>query len=215
MTDGQTEWEKEEIRRREVARSTFLRYRSRARGHSRSSPHFPVGAWDNREGKGRSPHDSSVMSPQREEAGGPEEEGTAQSSWVAPPGTYRSKTGTGRSRWDPQPIGDILARESRERGWKRPLSLASVTVQWEDIVGPQVALHCPIESFEEGTLVARADSTAWAQQLQILLPHIHRRIDDKVGAGTVERVIVRAPEAPSWVYGRHHVKGRGPRDTYG
>ena len=139
-----------------------------------------------------------------------------ETGWTAPPGTYRSKNGTGRSRWDPAALGDVLGIEVAKRGWDRTLSVASVTGDWEQIVGPQVAQHCPIESFEGGTLIARADSTAWAQQLQILLPHIHRRIDERVGPGIVEKVIVRAPQAPSWVKGKRTFRGgRGPRDTYG
>lgn len=137
-------------------------------------------------------------------------------SWVAPPGIFRSKTGTGRSRWDPQPLKDVLSVELRRRGWDQTLSVASVTAQWGEIVGPHIAEHCPIESFEGGTLVARADSSAWAQQLQVLLPHIHKRIDERVGPGIVDTVVVRPPRAPSWTKGKRVYKGgRGPRDTYG
>lgn len=141
---------------------------------------------------------------------------TSGNSWVAPPGTYRSKNGTGRSRWDPASLSDVIGFEVRKRGWDQTLSVASITGDWEQIVGPQVAEHCPIESFEGGTLIARADSTAWAQQLQLLLPHIHKRIDERVGPGVVEKVVVRPPQAPSWVKGKRTFRGgRGPRDTYG
>ncbi|MET1004164.1 MAG: DUF721 domain-containing protein, partial [Propionibacteriaceae bacterium] len=40
--------------------------------------------------------------------------------------------------------------------------------------------------------------------------------NDKLGDGTVSRVTVLAPDAPSWKKGRLSVRdGRGPRDTYG
>lgn len=140
---------------------------------------------------------------------------TQQGEWTAPPGVYRSKTGTGKSRWDPQDIGTILQAETTARGWDHTLSVASVSADWDLIVGPHVAQHCPIDSFEGGVLVAQADSTAWAEQLRLLLPHIQRRIDERVGSGVVHKVIVNAPKAPSWVHGARHIPGRGPRDTYG
>jgi predicted nucleic acid-binding Zn ribbon protein len=31
----------------------------------------------------------------------------------------------------------------------------------------------------------------------------------------VTRLRVQGPAAPSWVHGPRHVRGRGPRDTYG
>lgn len=145
--------------------------------------------------------------------GGPE--GEPEGRWIPPPGVYRSKNGTGKSRWDPQDIGTILQLETTQRGWEHTLSVASVSADWHLIVGPQVAEHCPIDSFEGGVLVAQADSTAWAEQLRLLLPHIQRRIDERVGAGVVDKVIVKAPRAPSWVHGARHISGRGPRDTYG
>lgn len=138
-----------------------------------------------------------------------------QSKWVSPPGIYRSKTGPRPSRWDPQPIGNIIREETKRRDWSHPLSMGTVTAHWDKIVGPQIALHCPIETFEQGILIARADSSAWAQQLRLLLPQIQKRIAEEVGEGVVQRVVVKPPKAPTWSHGSRSVPGRGPRDTYG
>ncbi|WRS30809.1 DciA family protein [Actinomycetaceae bacterium MB13-C1-2] len=135
--------------------------------------------------------------------------------WVPSPGMYRSKTGTGPSKYDPRPIGAILDKEVRDRDWQRSLATGQVIGQWEEIVGDVVAQHCPIESFDGGRLVVQADSTAWAQQLKILLPEVMGAIDRAVGSGIVESVVVLPPRAPSWKHGPRSVPGRGPRDTYG
>ena len=142
-------------------------------------------------------------------------DGQHGAAWKPPPGIYRSKLGTGPSRFDPKPLGDVLGQVSSRRGWGRSISVGTVIGQWESIVGDVVAQHCPVVSFEEGRLVVQADSSAWAQQLQLLLPQIHKRIDDVVGPKIVEQVIVRGPRAPSWKRGPRSVPGRGPRDTYG
>ena len=216
--------DRDKERRSETAKAFYRRYRAQ----TFQSGQFTTpssGSASGVAGFGLSKKGSTTAGTARANKPGEEEPDSAdlsrnteqlETGWTAPPGTYRSKNGTGRSRWDPAALGDVLGIEVAKRGWDRTLSVASVTGDWEQIVGPQVAQHCPIESFEGGTLIARADSTAWAQQLQILLPHIHRRIDERVGPGIVEKVIVRAPQAPSWVKGKRTFRGgRGPRDTYG
>lgn len=156
-----------------------------------------------------------IQDPAKSDASeGPLPAGTVR-RWVSAPGMARGKTGPTPSRWDPQTLESVLSWQRKVEGWSRPLAVSEVTLKWEEIVGPHVARHCPIETFSEGTLVARADSTAWAQQLQLLLPIIHKRIDEMVGAGVVEKVIVYPPKAPRWGGGRRSVPGRGPRDTYG
>jgi len=61
-----------------------------------------------------------------------------------------------------------------------------------------------------------ADSTAWATQLRLLAGDLVRRLNAELGDGTVTRVKVRGPGAPSRRPGEWRVRGgRGPRDTYG
>lgn len=205
--------EQDRERRAAMAKGIFQRHRSRSGaplgnyrgGFAIRRPRTENGSETSVDSRGSSGTDS----------GGESSDLTQQRQWTPPPGVYRSKTGTGKSRWDPQDIGTILQVETTRRGWDHTLSVASVSADWHLIVGPQVAQHCPIDSFEGGVLVAQADSTAWAEQLRLLLPHIQRRIDERVGSGVVHKVIVKAPQAPSWVHGARHIPGRGPRDTYG
>ena len=112
-------------------------------------------------------------------------------------------------------LGAILARTIKMREWDTPTKMGSVMAKWRDIVGPSNADHTRIETFEGHKLVVRADSTAWAKQLQLLLPTIERRIAEEVGSGVVEQVIILGPVAPSWKKGPYVVRGRGPRADYG
>ena len=66
-----------------------------------------------------------------------------------------------------------------------------------------------------GVLSLVAESTAWATQIRMLVPQLHRRLDDVVGRGVVTRVEVRGPTGPDWRKGPLRVRGPGPRDTYG
>lgn len=116
---------------------------------------------------------------------------------------------------EPRTLGFGIKRLIQRSGWDVPTRMGSVMVQWPMIVGEDVARHCEIETFEDRVLVVRCSSTAWAKQLQLLIPTIERRIAEEVGEGVVRQLIVRGPAAPSWKKGRFSVPGRGPRDTYG
>lgn len=128
---------------------------------------------------------------------------------------HRRGSGAGASGRDPQLLGDTAADLSRILGWKQPLSIGGVIGRWADVVGPQIAERCQPETFIDGDLVVRADSTAWATQIRLLIPQLERRLAEEVGEGVVTSIQVLGPGGPSWRKGARAVRGRGPRDTYG
>lgn len=138
------------------------------------------------------------------------------STWRPGPGLAWGISGPGPSRRDPQPLAGIASRLVAQRGWTRPVSVGGVVGRWRDVVGPDFADHCVVETFDEGELVVRASSTAWATQVRLLLPQLERRLAEEVGEGTVTSITVIGPGGPSWKHGLRSVRGgRGPRDTYG
>ena len=116
---------------------------------------------------------------------------------------------------DPQLLDATLARFVGERGWDVDLRVHGVFGRWPEIVGEEVASHCRPESFADGRLVVRTDSTAWATQLKLLAATVVRRLNEELGHGTVIAIEVLGPHVPTWTKGRFSVPGRGPRDTYG
>lgn len=116
---------------------------------------------------------------------------------------------------DPQPLARALERLVEEQGWQDQSAVAVLMGEWDQIVGNDIAEHVRPVSFADGELSLEADSTAWATQLRLLLPQVHRAVDERVGPGVVTAIRVRGPQAPTWVSGPRRVKGRGPRDTYG
>jgi predicted nucleic acid-binding Zn ribbon protein len=103
-----------------------------------------------------------------------------------------------RRRWsgpkpddrDPQPLGRLASRIATERGWTGRLTSGQLFGRWAAIV-------------------------AWATQLRLLQRQLLAKIAKGVGDGVVKRLKVHGPSTPSWRYGPRHVRGRGPRDTYG
>jgi predicted nucleic acid-binding Zn ribbon protein len=116
---------------------------------------------------------------------------------------------------DPKGLGTGLERLVTERGWGVDLAVGGVLGRWPQVVGAQLAEHCRPESFDDGLLVVRADSTAWATQVRLLAPTVLRRLAEELGDGVVDQLRVQGPSAPTWRKGSRSVRGRGPRDTYG
>ena len=104
---------------------------------------------------------------------------------------------------------------SLDRGWSPRLTDGAVLGRWPELVGPDVAEHCTPVALRDGELVLQAESTAWATQLRTLQRQLLARLAAAVGPNVVRRIRVVGPSAPSWRHGPRHVRGRGPRDTYG
>lgn len=120
------------------------------------------------------------------------------------------------SRDDPVPVADIMSELVETQGWDERLNVQRVFTDWPAVVGADVAAHSTVEGFADGVLSLVATSTSWARELQLLAPGLVRRLNAELGQGTVLRVEIRGPQAPSWKPGKRTVRdGRGPRDTYG
>lgn len=143
--------------------------------------------------------------------------------------SYRGGTPAGRPRRrrpkpsprrpqrdDPARLADVLGEVVRDRGWDERLSVQRLFTDWAGIVGPEVADHSEVVGFADGIVMILAESTAWAKELQFLAASIVRKLNEELGHGSVLRIEVRGPQAPSWVKGRKTLRNaRGPRDTYG
>ena len=117
---------------------------------------------------------------------------------------------------DPQLLDSTIGRLIDDQGWGTDVRVHGVFSRWDKLVGGDVAQHCTPESFTDGKLVVRTDSTAWATQLTWLASKLVRRLNEELGDGTVTVIDVRGPHGPSWKRGLRSVRdGRGPRDTYG
>ncbi|WP_020574613.1 DUF721 domain-containing protein [Actinopolymorpha alba] len=138
--------------------------------------------------------------------------------------TRRTRTGRDRSTRsgarpddrDPQALDSTIDRLVNERGWTSSVAVAGAIARWDHIVGPDVAAHCRAVRYVDQELTVQADSTAWATQVRLLAPSLVKRLNEELGDGTVSRVVVLGPAAPSWRKGPRTTRdGVGPRDTYG
>ena len=131
------------------------------------------------------------------------------------------RSGAGPDERDPAMLSGLIDRLIINKGWDLQISTGKLTGQWGLIVGHEIASHVVIETFnldpsgQSGTLVLKADSSAWATQIRLLLPTISQRLGEEIGHGRISEIKVIGPTAPSLKHGQRSVPGRGPRDTYG
>lgn len=130
-------------------------------------------------------------------------------------GRRRSWSGSGPDDRDPQTLGALTGAIAKNRGWSTKVAEGTVFGRWTAVVGEDIAAHAEPVSLRDGVLSIAAESTAWATQLRMMQSQILAKVIAAVGKGVVTSLRITGPTAPSWRKGERHVKGRGPRDTYG
>ncbi|MCC3318233.1 DUF721 family protein [Nocardia africana] len=116
---------------------------------------------------------------------------------------------------DPQLLSALAGSLAKSRGWSAKVAEGMVFGRWSAVVGDDIAAHADPVSLTDGVLSIQAESTAWATQLRMLQSQLLAKINAAVGQGVVTSLKISGPAAPSWRKGERHIKGRGPRDTYG
>ena len=117
---------------------------------------------------------------------------------------------------DPKLLSAAVDDLVRAKGWATDINVHTLMARWPLLVGPVNAAHSRPEAYADAVLTVRTDSTAWATQLRMMAPQLVALLNEHLGDGTITRVAILGPDAPSWKKGRRTVRdGRGPRDTYG
>lgn len=132
-----------------------------------------------------------------------------------PRGNRRRWSGPGPDGRDPQPLGRLTRDIAKTRGWSGRVAEGTVFAEWPAVAGEQIAEHATPTSLRDGVLHVTAESTAWATQLRMVQAQLLAKIAAAVGDGVVTTLRITGPVAPSWRKGPLHIRGRGPRDTYG
>ena len=116
---------------------------------------------------------------------------------------------------DPMALGDVFTQLVQSKGWGRQVNLHLVLSRWPELVGPTNAEHSRPVKYQGTVLTVRTEATVWATSLRTIAPQLVAELNRRLGEGTVTRVVIEGPSAPSWKHGPRSVPGRGPRDTYG
>ena len=118
---------------------------------------------------------------------------------------------------DPKLLADAVERLVETKGWTTEINVQTLLARWALLVGATNAEHFHPEAYSDTVLTIRANSTAWATEVRRhLASRLVAMLNEQLGDGTITRIKVLGPDAPSWKKGPRSVRdGRGPRDTYG
>jgi predicted nucleic acid-binding Zn ribbon protein len=89
----------------------------------------------------------------------------------------------------PEPVGDALASFLKAAGLERSVGRASVLVEWEALVGPQIAsVTTPQRISQDGTLFIAVATHGWMSELQLMETQLLARINAREGREPVRRI---------------------------
>ena len=111
---------------------------------------------------------------------------------------------------DPQLLDTTVGRLVDDHGWASTCACTASSAGGPSWSAPRWPSTARPESFAEGKLVVRTDSTAWATQLRLLAPTVVRRLNEELGHGTVTLIEVAGP-APADLEEGPAVGPRRPR----
>ena len=94
-----------------------------------------------------------------------------------------------RKRRAPMAVGEALQGYLARSGLGTRLAQAQVVAEWARLVGPQVAAVTSAESVSpDGTLFVRVATSAWRNELQLMMPDLMARVNAGRGAGRIKTI---------------------------
>jgi predicted nucleic acid-binding Zn ribbon protein len=84
-------------------------------------------------------------------------------------------------------IEQLLARKS----WQGHVMASRVSLEWPQIVGPEIAARTRPERLAHGRLYIVCEHDVWRTELQYLKPEILQRVAEVLGEGVVKDVYLR------------------------
>ncbi len=94
-----------------------------------------------------------------------------------------------RKRRKPVAVGEALQRYLTRSGLGTRVAQAQVVAEWARLVGPQVAAVTNAESVSpDGTLFVRVATSAWRNELQLMMPELMARVNAGRGAGRIKTI---------------------------
>jgi predicted nucleic acid-binding Zn ribbon protein len=89
----------------------------------------------------------------------------------------------------PQLVGDLLTKFLDRKGLTAKVEAASVVPEWEDLVGPGIALVAQPIRVTEGTLIVAVKSSAWMMELNMMKADLMRRLNAGKRKGRIEQLV--------------------------
>ena len=95
-----------------------------------------------------------------------------------------------------EPIGEMLTPFLERLGLARPDTAARITTEWVELAGEPWATRARPTGLRSGELLVEVVDAATVSLLRYQTGELLRRLDEKLGEGTVEVVRLRVAKQP-------------------
>lgn len=86
-------------------------------------------------------------------------------------------------------VGEALEGYLTKSGLGPRIAQAQLIADWASVVGPQIAAVTTAESVApDGTLFVRVATSAWRNELQLMMPELMARVNAGRGAGRIKTI---------------------------
>jgi predicted nucleic acid-binding Zn ribbon protein len=95
-----------------------------------------------------------------------------------------------------QPVGPFVEHVLARYGLDRRLEEYRAVEAWADVVGPATAAAARAVAVRDGTLFVDVGSSVWMQELAILRDGIMTRLNERLGAPLVRKIVLSIERPP-------------------
>jgi predicted nucleic acid-binding Zn ribbon protein len=89
----------------------------------------------------------------------------------------------------PEHIRAILERVVKGLDLERGMREQGAVLSWDEVVGERVACCTKAVAIRRSVLFVEVESSAWMHELVFLKPMIVKRLNERLGAGTVRDIV--------------------------
>ena len=101
----------------------------------------------------------------------------------------------GKPGRDPNTLGSLVTLLAKNGNWTPHLKLAQLRNHWDQVVGPQIAQHSQVASFQDGILTIRTASPSWTTTLTYMVPQLTDTIRERLDGLEIREIKVTGPQA--------------------
>lgn len=101
-----------------------------------------------------------------------------------------------RERGELESVGPLIQQILRRLGLDKKLAEHRAVDCWAEVVGPQVAAQTNATAIRDGVLFVDVASNVWMQELGLLRESIVERLNTRLGAPVVRKVVLSIERPP-------------------
>jgi len=107
-------------------------------------------------------------------------------------------------------VGPLIRQLLQRHGLDRRLEEYRTVGLWPEVVGPMIAAQSRAVEIRDGTLFVHVDSNVWMQELGILRDEIAARLNARLGAPHVRKILLSLERSPRQPAGPSPREGEEP-----